>query len=222
MTINSPLLWTLRSIARLERAEGVREPRLTEPDFQKWQRFRRRLGWADFIALLHEDLAEAFPEPFDLSRWSLDPLQGLDHEAALSLIQQAIVEDKADESAFLRQTALAMGLPPNGNIAGLPRVQSRQQALELPGSGGRIAAYQVRRYDGLALDQHFTFVVATPEERVMIGLAAVERRANEPRIITPDQLRRQGVDAFDCILGVSGHAGAQALAKELSLEVQWS
>lgn len=222
MTTTSALSWTLRSIARLERAAGVRAPRLTEPEFKTWHRFRRKLGWVDFIELLHEDLADAFPEPFDLTRWETDPLQQLDDAAALALIQGATAEDKADDSAFLRQAAVALGLPQNGNIADLPRVQPRQRALELPGAGGRIAAYQVRRYDGLALDEQFTFVAATPEERILIGLATVERRANAPRIITPEQLRREGTDGYDCALGIGNYAVAKALAAELGLEVSWS
>jgi hypothetical protein len=53
--IDIPLFWTLREIARLERG-GLRPPRLTERDQERWHRVRRKLGWVAFIELLHEDL----------------------------------------------------------------------------------------------------------------------------------------------------------------------
>jgi hypothetical protein len=63
---------TLRSIAQLEVARE-REPRLTEPDHARWLRFYRKPGWRAFIEILHEDLAGAFPVPFDLTRWLESP-----------------------------------------------------------------------------------------------------------------------------------------------------
>jgi hypothetical protein len=128
----TPLFWTLRAIARLERT-GLRPPRLTEHAQERWQRVRRKLGWVAFIELLHEDLAEAFPTSFALERWAAHPTTGLGDKAA-------------------------------------------QHALELPGCGGRIAAYQVTTHAGLSLHEHFTFVADTDAERVAIGLAAAAPR----------------------------------------------
>src|SRR4051812_25836199 len=81
---------TLRSIARLE-AAGERPPRLTEPDHARWDRFRRKLGWRAFIEILHEDLAGAFPVPFDLTRWPENPLRdpSFTEPAAEQLVAEA-------------------------------------------------------------------------------------------------------------------------------------
>ena len=68
------LPWIIESIARLELSGGVRQARLTQPGHDRWHRIRRRLGWADFVALLCQDLAEAFPHPFALDRWIEHPL----------------------------------------------------------------------------------------------------------------------------------------------------
>jgi hypothetical protein len=93
--------WTLRSIARLERAGGVRPPRITEPGFAHWHRIRRRLGWRDLIALLHEDLASAFPLPFELA----------------GALAQALTEAEAER--LVHEAATADG---GGGSAGFPLV----------------------------------------------------------------------------------------------------
>jgi hypothetical protein len=218
-----PLLWTLRSIARLERKGDLRAPRLTEPGFKKWERMRRKLDFVDLIALLHEDLADAFPYPFDLRRWTSDPLSGLDDESARGLIDQALAEDSATAQSFLRQAARALELPPSGNIAQLPKVQPHQSALELPGAGGRIAAQQAIEH-GVAVSDRFTFITDTDADRLCIGLALVEIRANEPRVWTLQEARDQLAkgERFDQVFGVSEHPPAASFAKQAGLEVRWT
>lgn len=215
---SSPLFWTLRAIARLERAGGVRAPRLTEPDFAKWHRYRRKLGWADFIRLLHEDLAPTFPEPFDTTRWAHDPYADLgDDDHAGRLVREAAKPDDSDTQRFLRSAARALGLPAGGDISALPKVQPHQRAVELPGSGGRIAAYQALRHD-LSFGQAFTFLARTDAERVAIGLAAVELRGDEPRIVTPSAFDAGGTEIS---LGVPCEQG-RAAAESLGLEARWA
>ena len=202
---------TLSSIARLE-AAGVKPARLTQPDFEKWHRFRRKLGWGAFIELLHEDLAGAFPVPFDIDRWAEWP--ALADDKAEALVRGASASVERDPLDFLRDCARLLGLPTAGAISDAPKVQAHHDALELPGSGGRVAAYLCSHEDALSFDRQFTFVVDSEAERVAIGLAAVELRANEPRIWNVDQLR----DAvgkgtrFDRVLGLS----ASPLARELA------
>ena len=223
MPAHLALPWTLRSIARLERADGVRAARLTEPDFEKWTRIRRNLGWRDFITLLHDDLAEAFPVPFDLRRWTAAPLGDLDDAAAEALVRGAATADDTDPHAFLRSAARALGLPGGGAFSELPRTQPHQKVLELPGSGGRIAAWQVLNQGGLAFHDQFVFVADSDEERALIGLAAVETRANPPTILTSaqarDAARRQ---PFDRVVGVRGWPGADALAEVVCGEARWA
>ncbi|ACY13766.1 hypothetical protein [Haliangium ochraceum] len=204
---------TLGAIARLEAAE-VLKPRLTEPDFAKWKRFRRKLGWRDFIRLLHEDQALAFPEPFDLARWRFDPFDTLDEPTAKILVENSATPAPGDALSVLRDQARALGVAAGGAIADVPKIQSRHKALELPGSGGRIAAYQCVQH-GLAYDRNFTFVTDNPAERVLIGLGAVELRSNPPTILSLaefEAMRAAKKLRFDRVVGIKGAPGAEALA----------
>jgi hypothetical protein len=220
MSNQHPLTWTLRGIARLERG-GLRPPRLTEAHHERWHRVRRKLGWVAFIDLLHEDLAEAFPTSFAFDRWSAHPTVDLDDAAAKALIDEAIRPDDSDRLTFLRLACRGLGLMDGGNVALLPKVQPHQRALELAGCGGRIAAHQVTSHSGLSLHEHFTFVADTDAERVAIGLAAAELRANAPKILSSDELRATK-QKFDHIFGIKGYAPAERLAAELGLEVRWA
>lgn len=218
-----PTAQLLRAIARLERKGDLRSPRLTEPGLMRWNRVRRKLDHVDFIALLCEDLAAAFPYPFDLSRWHEDPLGTLDDAAAAALISEAIAEDASAPQAFLRQAARDFGLPPGGNIADLPKVQPHQRALELPGTGGRVAAQQALEH-GVAVHDRFVFVADTDAERACLGLALVEVRANPPEVITSEQAlaRLAKGERFDHVFGVKGHPSAMALVKQAGVEVRWA
>lgn len=224
MSSASPLTWTLRSIARIERRGDLRRgARLTEPGHVKWKRMCRRLDWADFVELLHEDLAAAFPHPFDLSRWEKSPLP-LAPAVAEDLIAEATCPDESDALAFVRDAARALGLPAGGNIADLPRVQPQHKVLELPGSAGRIALHQVLTHKDLSLQEVFTVVADTDVERLLIGLVCVELRSTPPRIVSTAELRQllASGQRFDRVFGVKGHPAAEALASELKLEVRWT
>lgn len=214
------LRWTLREIARLER-RGHRPPRLTEPDHERWDRVRRKLGWVPFIELLHDDLAEEMPPSFALDLCSQRPTDGLDEATAKALVDEAMQPDGTDTLAFLRSACRGLGLMDAGNVASLPKVQSNQRALELPGCGGRIAAYQIATYPGLSFHEHFVFVADSDAERIAIGIAAAELRANPPRILKRDELRAGGL-SFDHVLGIKGYAPAEEVAATLGLEVRWA
>ncbi|MEO6599260.1 MAG: hypothetical protein ABIQ16_05265 [Polyangiaceae bacterium] len=218
--VPNPLTWTLREIARLERG-GLRPPRLTEPDYERWHRVRRKLGWVAFIELLHEDLAEAFPTSFALDRWGTHPTVGLSDASAKELIDSAARPDDADLLAFLRLACRGLGVMDGGNVAALPKVQTHQRALELPGGGGRVAAHQVTTHSGLSFHEHFTFVADTDAERVAIGIAAAELRANAPKILTSAEFQAER-PRFDHVFGVKGYPSADRLASELGLEVRWA
>jgi hypothetical protein len=144
----SPRSWTLREIARLERG-GLRPPRLTEPDHERWHRLRRKLGWVAFIDLLHEDLAEAFPTSFALDRWSAHPTVGLDEAAAKALIDEAAQTDDADRLAFLRLACRGLGLMEGGNIAMLPAAAGL--ASRFPAGDGGPSPLGYARLAGLLL-----------------------------------------------------------------------
>ncbi|MCC6553049.1 MAG: hypothetical protein IT372_08510 [Polyangiaceae bacterium] len=220
----NPLETTLRSVARLE-AAGLRQPRLTEPDLARWNRFRRKLGWRAFIEILHEDLAGSFPVPFDIERrWLIDPFEGLTEEQAEAMAIEAARSGSApiDAPVFLRECARALGLPDTASFSGLPRVQPHHRVLELPGAGGRIAAALCSAGSGLVFHQQFTFVADTTAEIVGVGLAAVELRANEPRILTTPELRAavRGGESFDQVLGLRGSGAAVEIAGALFPEAR--
>ena len=224
MPTHPALPWTLRAVARLERAGGVRGPRLTEPGFAKWHRIRRNLGWRDFAAVLHQDLAETFPLSFDVDSWRRDPFADLADDEAGALIDAAAAPEAGDAHAFLRAAARGLGLPAGGAFSSLPRPLPRERVLELPGACGRIAASQVIGQAGLSFHDQYVYVADTDEERALVGLAAVEARANPPRVLTSDDLRaqvRRGV-RFARAQGSRGWAPAEALVAELGLEARWA
>lgn len=220
MPVHPSLAWTLRSIARVERAGGIRPPRLTEPGFQHWARIRRHLGWKDFAALLHEDLAEAFPVPFDIRRWRTAPFAELTEAEAEELVRDAAGPDDADAHGFLRTAARALGLPSTGSLSEIPRTHSHQKVLEL--ACGRIAAWQVLTQPGLAFHDQFVFVADTDEEWTLVGLSAVEARANPPQVVTSSEVRAlvKG-QRFDRLVGLRTPA-SERLAAELGLEARWA
>lgn len=220
MALHPALPWTLRAIARLERVGDVRKPRLTEPGLPSFERMRRKLTHADLIELLHEDLAATFPLPFAAQAYAHPLFESLEPDTAQRLIAEATGPDDSDTLVFLRAAARALGLPAGGNIAELPRVQPHQTVLELPGSGGRIAAQQLRSYPELSIDQ-FTFVADSDAERAMIGLVAVELRANAPRVVTSDALRK-AAKRFDVAYGVPAFVPAEVLADELGVAARWA
>lgn len=207
---------TLRCVARLERA-GLRPARLTDPVLARWERVRRMLGLRDLFAILCEDLAGAWPVPFDLSRWSVDPTAALDDGAAAPLLEAARAPQAEDATAFLRDCARALGLPTGGAIAELPRPQPHHRVLELPGSFGRIAAFQCARYEGLGLERQYTVVADTDAERALVGAVAVELRAAAPRVVTRAALGGELAAGarFDRVFGLSEDPDARALAAGL-------
>ena len=220
MPIHPALPWIIESIARLERAGGLREVRLTEPGHERWHRIRRKLGWADFVALLCEDLADAFPHPFALDRWLTSPLQSLDHDDAKALIDRALAAPDDDSGGFLRRAARELDLPQGGAMSDLPKVQLNHRVLEL--AGGRIALAQVQAWPGLSFQDRFTFVADSDAERVMIGLAAVELRANAPTIWTSGQLASGERRApFDHVFGLRGYGPADR-AEAQGMEIRWA
>jgi hypothetical protein len=211
----SPIELTLRTIARLENAAFC-ERRLTDPSLAAWERFRRKLGLGAFIEILHEDLAGAFPVPFDLERWDPATIGSLGDDRARALVTSAAVSaaESPDTAAFLRECARALGLPSGGALSDLPRVQPQNRVLELPGGGGRLAASLCGSDPNLRFHRQFTFVADSDAERIAIGIAAVELRADEPRIFTTGELaaRLDRGDVFDRVLGLRESARAVELA----------
>ena len=223
MSVHPALPWTLRAIARLEGADTLRPRRLTEPEFARWRRLSPDGAWRTFIELLHEDLAPIYPVPFDLARWSVDPLTDLTEAEAEQAIRAAAAAEVSEPFAFLRAAARDLGLPSGGAIADVPRTAPGQRVLELPGSGGRIAAWQTANLPGLAFHAQFVFVADTDAERLLVGLSAAECRSNEPTIWTSAEalaaLARG--ERFDRLVGHSGYPPAAEFAAACGQEVRF-
>jgi hypothetical protein len=223
MSVHPAFRWTLRVIARLEGEGNLRPRRLTEPGFTRWHRLSPKPAWRTFVSLLHEDLTPVYPVPFDLDRWSGRPLDALTEEEAEALVLESSTPDMAEPAAFLRGAARDFGLPAGGAIADLPRTAPGQRILELPGSGGRIAAWQVANQPGLAFHAQFTFVADTDAERIMVGLAAAECRANEPTILSTAEALAAIArgERFDRLVGHADYEPAVRFASQAGQEARW-
>jgi hypothetical protein len=170
---------------------------------------------------LHEDLADAFPLPFDVRSWSNPPFAELPHDEAEGMIRAAAAPDDQDAHTFLRSAARGLGLPSTGTLSEVPRTQPHQKVLEL--GFGRIAAWQVLTQPGLAFHDQFVFVADTDEERAMVGLSAVEARANPPQVLSSAEARawvKKG-QRFDRVVGLKTPA-TELLAADLGLETRWA
>lgn len=221
--LHQALPWTLRAIARLERSDNkVRQPRLTEPDLASFSRMRRKLNHADFIEILHEDLAGAFPLPFEQGEYEQDLFRALDDSTARSLIAEAQEQDVSDVDAltFLRRAASALGVLSGGKLSELRKVQPSYKVLELPGSGGRIAAQQLSDNPTLSLEQ-FTIVADSDVERALVGLVRVELRGSAPEVISSVMLKEMAPLTFDLVVGID-NPRARSLADDLGLNVNWA
>ena len=217
---------TLRSLARLEAAGIPRQPRLTDPDRTLWKVFRRRLAYKDFIALLLEDGAQAFPVPFDLGAWSTPPLDTVDEDMAQLLIEESTLPPGGDYLAFLRFAARQLDRPDGGRLSDLQRIQPHERVLELPGTSGRAAAYLCQQHGDLSFDHTFTFLADDDTDRVQVGLAAVELRANPPTVLTRQALRARAEkgERFDRVIALREWTPARKLVQAMGWEqeVLWA
>jgi hypothetical protein len=220
---SNPLFWSLRAIARMERRGDIRGPRLTELGHERWHRVAGALGYVDFIRLLHEDLAVAFPIGFDLAAWSGSPWAGIDDERARAWVTEASQVDTQSPQSFLRQACLALGLPSAGSVSKHQKVQAHHRVVELPGTGGRVGLQQALEH-GVSLDRSFTFVVANDAERVAVGIAVLEARANPPAVWSPETLEVEMARGhqFDAAFAIEDWDPAVSAASKIGGEVRWT
>lgn len=165
------------ALARDEKA-GRRPLRLLEPDLATWARFRGQLAVRDLVALLIEDAAVLHAVPFDLAALldlSDDPLEPLsnDHLAAwLSSLPSQPLD--ATPREYLEDLARHLGLTARPAFSELRKAQPNHHILELPGTGGRLAAHLVQQNPQLSLRDVFTIACGTWQEELFAGLIAVE------------------------------------------------
>lgn len=205
------LATALHALAREEQA-GRRPRRLLEPQLATWQRFRGRMGPRDLAELLLEDAAVTQPEPFAapsvLGR--MEPFRD---------VPEAVVQAWLDELPSLPESAVLedldaqahrLGLVQRPAYSELPKLQPHHRVLELPGSGGRLAARMVHGQAGIFLKDVFTIACATWQERMLAGLVAVGLGVvGEARIVLDpelNQLRRPDT-AFSHVVGLRPEKG---------------
>ena len=212
---------TLGAIARLE-ARGEKPARLLDPEHQRWQLFRRKLGWWDLIGLLHADAAQQYPIPFDLSRWCDGALDEPTAQRVVRTAAEAGGQDAPDSMDWLRACAIQLGLP-GGTLPDAPKIQPAHRVLMLPGTGGRVAAYQCLRESGLDYGNQFDWITASAAELVCVGLGAVETGARvEPgRVHSPQWLAEQPASGlrFDRVIGL--RSVSATLPHGLDDQVRW-
>ena len=170
---------TIHALAR-EEHHGRRARRLLEPNLATWNRFRGRMGARDLFELVLEDAAVTQAEPFHAAAI-------LEAPEALDAVPEALIADwlaaapklalGASFTDYIEEQATLLGFTSPPDIRQLPRLQPEDRVLELPGSGGRIAARLLQRQPELSLKDIFTIVCGTWQERLLAGLIAVESRA---------------------------------------------
>ena len=202
----------IHALAR-EEQHGRRPRRLLEPDHATWNRFRGRMGARDLFELVLEDAAVTQAEPFHAAAI-------LEAPEALDAVPEALIADllaaapkltlDASSSDYIDGQATLLGITARPALGDLRRIQPHDRVLELPGTGGRIAAHLVRTQPDLSLKDIFTIACATWQERVLAGLVAVESGAvGAVRILldpTLAQVRDTGI-TFSVVFGLKPEKG---------------
>jgi len=202
----------LHALAREEHV-GRRRRRLLEPNQATWHRFRGRLGPRDLVELVLEDAAVDQPEPFDVARVFGD-------RSPLASVPEALVGDwltelprlslEAADRDYLEEQAKRLGLKARPAFSDLHKLAPHHRVLELPGSGGRLAAHAVLTQAGLSMKDMFTVACASWEERMLAGLVAVTLDVRgQPRISVDPKLEqaRRAEGGFTHVLGLKPEKG---------------
>jgi hypothetical protein len=203
---------TIRALAR-EEHHGRRARRLLEPNLATWNRFRGRMGARDLFELVLEDAAVTQAEPFHAAAI-------LEAPEALDAVPEALIADllaaapklplDASSSDYIEGQATLLGITARPALGDLRRIQAHDRVLELPGTGGRIAAHLLQTQPGLSLKDVFTIACGTWQERVLAGLVAVESGAvGEVRILldpTLAHVRDTGI-TFTVVFGLKPEKG---------------
>jgi len=210
----------LLALAREEHI-GRRPKRLVEHNHATWHRFRGRLGPREFVELILEDAAVNQPEPFDV-----DGLLG-DRAGLLALPETLIgdwlgelpqVPPGQTERDYLAEQAVRLGLTARPAFSDLHKLAPHHRVLELPGSGGRLAAHAVLSQPELSLKDMFTIACASWQERMLAGLVAVSLDARGYTRISVDptlEQARRVEGGFTHVFGLKPEKGGGFDARTL-------
>ncbi len=214
------LATALHALAREEQA-GRRTRRLLDPGLATWQRFRGRLGPRDLAELLLEDAAVTQPQPFDAATvlGRDDPFRGLPDSEVERWMREAASFAPASLAEELDAHAARLGLlKARPAYSELHQLQTHHRALELPGSGGRLAAHIVETQPEIFLKDVFTIACATWQERMLAGLVAVGLGVVGDVRIAMDAdlaLARRAEGGFTHVFGLRPEKGGRFAADQL-------
>lgn len=204
--MNRAMSVVLTAIGRMEEAGRVHAPRVTVETSPEWETFRRKLGPADLIGVLVEELAALYGTPWDeVEIYGLeDPdspaktLRGVGEivadsigdDEAETLLSNARRDAKAgaDTIDFLHDAAELMGLPGRFGVADKVRLRGREWFLDKPGSCGRYGWGAVSRDNDLSFKENVVIEADEPEERLLAGLTLVEADATDGNILHSDEV----------------------------------
>ena len=187
------LATALYALAREEHA-GRRTKRLLEPDHATWQRFRGRMGPVDLAELLLEDAAVTQPEPFAAAAV-------LGDERPFAAIPEGLVGDwlaelpklplDFNDREYIEDQAKRLGLKARPAFSELRKLQPHHRVLELPGTGGRLAAHVLQTQAGLSFKDVFTVACSSWQERTLAGVIAANLGViGEVRIMVDPSLEK--------------------------------
>jgi len=171
-------LWAAAVLYALARDEaaGHRNPRLTEPNLDTWERFRGHLTSVDFVSLLCEDAAVLHRVPFDPKAVGgdlrLDRLPVALVDGWLSAIDSLQLTGHGAD--YILEQAKRLGLPTRLARSDLHVVKAHQKVLELPGTGGQLAYHLVTTQKDVVLQDNFTIACGSWQELTLAGAVALE------------------------------------------------
>lgn len=223
----------LVALARAER-RGERPATLTDTTRGEaaWRRFQRHLKAADFIALALENAAVTQPFAYDLDSIVEDEAFAAEGWRALgrgpnasdALAREwlenlaALTAVDADAEDFIVEAARSLRLPTRLARSDLHKLKPHHHAIELPGTGGQLAMAALAQQPELALQDVFTIIVASWQERLLAGLVAVEQRlygtvpiASDPTLTAISTGERTVTHVFGLDESRGGHFSAERL-----------
>jgi hypothetical protein len=209
----------LGAVARREH-RGRAPSRLLEAGRATWTQFRGNLNLPHLVGLLAEDVAVRFALPADLRRvagpenpyrWS-DVADPVVHRILASLGEESLVEPTA---SALARWSKDLGLPSRFAAASLHKVQSTRRVLELPGTGGHLAARALESSPEAFLHTNFTVLTSDWRDRALAGLVAMELDAPHVEFIHQDPDLAFATDParrndFDLVFGIKSGPWSEA------------
>lgn len=211
----------MHALAREERA-GRKPRRLLEPEQATWRQFRGRMGSSELLLLLMEDAAVTQPFAFDARRLlgnQAGSVTRLPESTVTAWIGQlpALALEAGTQDYVLSQAA-QLDLPTRLARSELHRgVRPHHRVLELPGTGGLLAAWLAEQVEGLYLQDVFTIAWQGWADRMLAGLVAVEHglTGSAPIAAEPglDGVGTEGA-RFDYVIGTDPARGLQSLTAD--------